>query len=52
MLDHFVGLGPKGLKNQDPEIQYTIEYEGHKNKSVDFLDITNTINDKYEFKVY
>ena len=41
------------LNKQDPAIQYTIEYE-NGNKSLNFLDIniTNTINNKYEFKVY
>ena len=40
-------------KKQDPAIQYTIEYE-NGNKSLNFLDIniTNTINNKYEFKVH
>ena len=40
------------LNKQDPAIQYTIEYE-NGNKSLNFLDIniTNTINNKYEFKV-
>ena len=41
------------LKKQDPAIQYTIEYE-NENKSLIFLDIniTNTINNKYEFEVH
>ena len=41
------------LNKQDPAIQYTIEYE-NENKSLNFLDIniTNTINNKYEFKVH
>ena len=41
------------LNKQDPTIQYTIEYE-NENKSFNFLDIniTNTINSKYEFKVH
>ena len=41
------------LNKQDPTIQYTIEYE-NANKSLNFLDIniTNTINNKYEFKVH
>ena len=41
------------LNKQDPAIQYTIEYE-NGNKSLNFLDIniTNTINNKYEFKVH
>ena len=41
------------LNKQDPAIQYTIEYE-NGNKSWNFLDINinNTINNKYEFKVH
>ena len=41
------------LNKQDPAIQYAIEYE-NGNKSLNFLDIniTNTINDKYDFKVH
>ena len=41
------------LNKQDPAIQYTIEYE-NENESLNFLDIniTNTINNKYEFKVH
>ena len=41
------------LNKQDPAIQYTIEYE-NGNKSLNFLDIniTNIINNKYEFKVH
>ena len=41
------------LNKQDLAIQYTIEYE-NENKSLNFLDIniTNTINNKYEFKVH
>ena len=40
------------LNKQDPAIQYTIEYE-NGNNSLNFLDIniTNTINNKYQFKV-
>ena len=40
------------LNKQDPTVLYTIEYE-NGNKSLNFLDIniTNTINNKYEFKV-
>ena len=40
------------LNKQDPAIQYTIEYE-NGNKSLISLDIniTNTIKNKYEFKV-
>ena len=40
------------LNKQDPAIQYTTEYE-NRNKSLNFLDInvTNTITNKYEFKV-
>ena len=38
---------------QDPAIRYTMQYEDG-NKSLSFLDfnITNTNNNKYEFKVY
>ena len=41
------------LNKQDPAIRYTIEYE-NKNKPLNFLDIsiTNTTNNKYEFKVH
>ena len=41
------------LNKQDPAIQYTIEYE-NENKSLNFLDIniTNTSNNKHEFKVH
>ena len=41
------------LNKQDPTIQYTIECE-NGNKSLNFLDIniTNTINNKCEFKVH
>ena len=41
------------LNRQDPAIQYTIEYE-NENKSLSFfnINITNTINNKYEFKVH
>ena len=41
------------LNKQDPAIQYTIEYE-NGNKSLNFLDIdiTNTINVRYKFKVH
>ena len=41
------------LNKQDPAIQYTTEYE-NGNKSWNFLDINinNTINNKYEFKVH
>ena len=41
------------LNKQDPALQYTIEYE-NAHKSLNFLDIniTNTINNKYEFKVH
>ena len=41
------------LNKQDPAIQYTIDYE-NRNKSLNFLDIniTNTINNKHEFKVH
>ena len=40
------------LNKQDPAIQYTIEYE-NGNKSLNFfcINITNTIKNKYEFKV-
>lgn len=41
------------LNKQDPAIQYTIEYED-ENKSLNFLDIniTNTIDHKYAFKIH
>ena len=41
------------LNRQDPVIQYTIEFE-NGNKSLNLLDIniTNTINNKYESKVH
>ena len=41
------------LNKQDPAIQDTIKYE-NGNKSLNFLDIniTNTINNKYVFKVH
>ena len=41
------------LNKQDPTIKYTIEYE-NKNKSLNFVDIniTSTINNKYEFKAH
>ena len=41
------------LNKQDPAIQYTIQYKNGK-KSLNFLDIniTNTSNKKYEFKVH
>ena len=41
------------LNKQDPTTQYTIEYKNEK-KSLNFLDIniTNTINNKYEFNVH
>ena len=41
------------LNRQDPAIQYTKEYE-NENKSLNLLDIniTNIINNKYQFKVY
>ena len=41
------------LKKQDPVIQYTIKYEEF-NKSINFLtiNITSTINDKYNLKVH
>ena len=43
----------KEILKQNPAIQYTIEYENGY-KSLNFLDIniTNTINNKYEFKVH
>ena len=44
----------QGIRNkQDPAIRYTMQYEDG-NKSLNFLDfnITNTNNNKYEFKVY
>ena len=41
------------LNKEGPAIQYTIEYE-NENKSLNFLaiNIINTINNKYEFKVH
>ena len=50
---HHANIFQEILNNQDPAIQYTIEYE-NENKSLNFLDIniTNTINNKYEFKVH
>ena len=41
------------LNKQDPLIQYTIKFEEF-NKSLNFLtiNITNTINDKYNLKVH
>ena len=50
---HHANIFQKILNKQDPAIQYIIEYE-NENKSLNFLDIniTNTINNKYEFKVH
>ena len=50
---HHANSFQKILNKQDPAIQYIIEYE-NENKSLNFLDIniTNTINNKYEFKVH
>ena len=50
---HHANIFQEILNKQDPAIQYTIEYE-NENKSLNFLDIniTNTINNKYEFKVH
>ena len=41
------------LNNQDPLIQYTIEYENNE-KELNFLDLTikNNKSKKYEFKIY
>ena len=41
------------LNKQDPVIKYTVEFEGDKH-SLNFLDINinNTTNRKYEFKVH
>ena len=51
-LKHPANIFQEILNKQDPAIQCTIEYE-NKIKYLNFLDIniTNTINDKYEFKV-
>ena len=50
---HHANIFQEILNKHDPAIQYTIEYE-NDNKSLNFLDIsiTNTINNKYEFKVH
>ena len=50
---HHTNIFQEILKKHDPAIQYTTEYE-NENKSLNFLDInvTNTINNKYEFKVH
>ena len=50
---HHANIFQEILNKQDSDIQYTIEYE-NENKSLNFLDIsiTNTINNKYEFKVH
>ena len=50
---HHANIFQEILNKQDPAIQYTIEYE-NENKSLIFLDIniTNTINNKYKFKVH
>ena len=50
---HHANTFQEVLNKQDPAIQYTIEYE-NGNKSLNFLDInvTNAINNKYEFKVH
>ena len=50
---HHANIFRETLKKQDSAIQYTIEYE-NENRSLNFLDIniTNTINNKYEFKVH
>ena len=41
------------LNSQDPEIQYTIEYENYNNE-LNFLDVTirNNLNDSYDFAIY
>ena len=50
---HHANIFQEILNKQDPAIQYVIEHE-NENKSLNFLDIniTNTINNKYEFKVH
>ena len=50
---HHANTFQEMLNKQDPAIRYTIEYE-NKNKPLNFLDIsiTNTTNNKYEFKVH
>ena len=52
-LKHQANTFQETLNKQDSAIQYTIEYE-NGNKSLNFLDIniTNIINNKYEFKVH
>ena len=49
---HHANIFQEILNKQDPAMQYTIEYE-NENKYLSFLDVnsTNTINNKYEFKV-
>ena len=41
------------LNNQDPQIQYTIEYE-NDNKELNFLDVTirNNLNHSYDFVIH
>ena len=41
------------LNSQDPQIQYTMEYE-NDNKEINFLDVTisNNLNNSYDFAVY
>ena len=41
------------LNSQDPQIQYTIEYE-NEHKELNFLDVTikNNLNQSYDFAVY
>ena len=41
------------LNSQDPQIQYTIEYESD-HKELNFLDVTirNNLNQSYDFAVY
>ena len=41
------------LNSQDPQIQYSIEYE-NDNKELDFLDVTirNNLNHSYDFALY
>ena len=41
------------LNSQEPQIQYTIEYE-NEHKELNFLDVTikNNLNQSYDFTVY
>ena len=50
-VKHHANIFQKILNKQDPAIQYSIEYE-NENKSFLDINITITINSKYEFKVH